>query len=738
MHIDIHEQTEDYLTQLVKRTIAGEEIIFKSNGTSVAKLVPLPQRIIDPPKNQCPRLPTPLTPSEDIDIHEQTEDYLTQLVKRAIVGEEIIFDSNGTSIAKLVPLPQRIIDPPKNQWARMPTPLTPGEDMVYNLFNDKLPLEWEMYIQPYLNGLRPDLVLLNPYAGVAVFEIKDWQLATLQYSIEYERTTKNPINQIRMYEEEIFNLYCPRLDDRYGKAVITASLIFTQIPQLKIDSLLAPFCDGNMRKYPDQYPFSGCERVVGEGNIDMLFPEHKKWGMPRQSKYINEDLANDLRGWLKEPAFSKEQREPLELNSRQLTIATDPTRERYRKVRGPAGSGKSQALAARAAVLANEGKRVLVCPFNITLMNYLRDLVSRHAREIALQQGIGPQGIRQRVEFRHFHGWCKWVCHLAGYNNEYSRLWKQFPGPAVLDEHLAKLVLRIYTELSVKDVLPFYDAILIDEGQDYNKDWWQTLQKALIPDGEMLLVADKTQKIYENDVTWLEQPLPGTRISSRWYNLETSYRLPPEIIPILKDFSDNFLIPSGIEVDIPENKQIELDFNTAIELRWVQVTSGKSVSEICFEEARLQMKRLESDTAIPDIIFLSPRNTTGLALVEKYEQKGIRVLHTFGQEDEETDSDDQKNTEIRKNEDSRRKKLAFFLGDSKVKATTLQSFKGWEGRHLVLYVSRIESAEDRALFYTALSRLKKHYNGSMLTVVSDCPELYNFGERNFSPNFFPH
>lgn len=41
MHINIQEQTEDYLTQLVKRAIAEEEIIFDSNGTSVAKLVPL-------------------------------------------------------------------------------------------------------------------------------------------------------------------------------------------------------------------------------------------------------------------------------------------------------------------------------------------------------------------------------------------------------------------------------------------------------------------------------------------------------------------------------------------------------------------------------------------------------------------------------------------------------------------------------------------------------------------------
>ena len=43
MHIDIQEQTDDYLTQLVKRSVAGEEIIFDSNGTSVAKLVPLKQ-----------------------------------------------------------------------------------------------------------------------------------------------------------------------------------------------------------------------------------------------------------------------------------------------------------------------------------------------------------------------------------------------------------------------------------------------------------------------------------------------------------------------------------------------------------------------------------------------------------------------------------------------------------------------------------------------------------------------
>lgn len=631
---------------------------------------------------------------------------------------------------------QRIIDPPKDQWDRLPTPLTSGENRVYNLFDAGLPLDWEMYIQPHLNGLRPDLVLLNPYAGIAVFEIKDWSLNTLESSIKYNWATQSPINQIKLYEDEIFNLYCPRLDDRYGKAVITAGLIFTQVCQTKVDLLLNPFRDENMRNYQGRYPFSGSEHVV-TGDVDALFPEQNKWGRQRQSRTMSENTANDLRGWLKEPAFSKEQRKPLILNSRQQTVATDPPDMRYRKVRGPAGSGKSQALAARAAVLASEGKRVLVCTFNITLMNYLRDIVARYARELAIQQGGNPRVIRQQIEFRHFHGWCKRICTLAGREKDYFQLWGPFPEEAVLEEHMAKLVSKIYTDLSGRDVLPIYDAILVDEGQDYNKDWWQTLRAAVkpYPDGEMLLVADKTQNIYGKDLTWLDGSLRGTGFSSTEYNLETSYRLPPEIVPILENFANHFLVPSGVEVDIP--KQVGLGFNPPIEMRWVQISSVSSIAEICFEEARRQMKSLRDDTAIPDIIFLTPRNDTGIVFVEKCKEKKVRVLDTFVQEDQELDPFGQGDGNLRKYENSRRKKLAFFLGDARIKATTLHSFKGWEGRHLILYVSRITSAEDRALFYTALTRLKTHPNGSMLTVVSSCPELYTFGERNFSPNFFP-
>jgi superfamily I DNA/RNA helicase len=43
-----------------------------------------------------------------------------------------------------------------------------------------------------------------------------------------------------------------------------------------------------------------------------------------------------------------------------------------------------------------------------------------------------------------------------------------------------------------------YDAVLVDEGQDFTLEWWQLLRDHVRKDatGEMLLVADPTQDIY--------------------------------------------------------------------------------------------------------------------------------------------------------------------------------------------------------------------------------------------------
>ena len=616
-----------------------------------------------------------------------------------------------------------IIDPPKKQWDLLPQQLTPGEYEVFELFDVKLPPEWEMYVQPHLNGLRPDLVLLNPYAGIAVYEIKDWNLTSIQYSIQSNQISRNPLKKIKLYEEQLLELYCPRLNDRFGRAAkqaITAGLIFTQVPHVLVENLLIPFRAHHypkMDKYQQYYPLVGMESLV-ESDLDTLFPQCKNWGRQNPSSIMSEDIADDLRSWLKDPAFSQEQRKPLELDEHQRRIATTRTETGYRRVKGPAGSGKSLVLAARAAELARDGKRVLVCTYNITLMNYLRDLVARHARDLAARQGTRPKVIRQQIEFFNFHYWCRLVCIHTGHEKRYKQLWATYEDEEVLKYHLAELVQRIYDPsieeedeyVVLSDAPPRYDAILVDEGQDYELPWWHTLRKAVEQDGgEMLLVADKTQNIHGTAEAWTEETMIGSGFRGPWVELKISYRLPPLIIPILEKFIADFPIE---EADIPDRCIAELDLYP-IELRPVHVPSGMPIVEIvdiCFKEVRLQMRCLKPDTAIPDITFLAQNNDMGRAFVKRCEQEGIHIVHTFSQD----------------GRDSRSQKLAFFQGDARVKATTLHSFKGWEARHLVLYVSRITSPEDRALFYTALTRLKRHTHGSMLTVISSCPDLYDF------------
>ena len=56
----------------------------------------------------------------------------------------------------------RKVSPPREALESLRTPLTDGEWEVFELFDEQLAPEWEIYVQPHLNGSRPDFVLLHP------------------------------------------------------------------------------------------------------------------------------------------------------------------------------------------------------------------------------------------------------------------------------------------------------------------------------------------------------------------------------------------------------------------------------------------------------------------------------------------------------------------------------------------------------------------------------------------------
>ncbi|MDR6832072.1 MULTISPECIES: NERD domain-containing protein [unclassified Sphingopyxis] len=585
--------------------------------------------------------------------------------------------------------------------------------MVLEMFDQTLDPEWEIYVQPHLNGLRPDFVLLHPRVGIAVFEVKDWNLDAMDYFVrkgtkrpelwarrdgkEFSRQSENPFPKVEYYREAIYNLYCPRLPKDKGFGAITAGVIFPFASINRLRSLFSPFLQhGELEAAAKYTPLSGVEEVAN-GLISQVFPESAR----KSSMLMRPELADDLRGWLMEPDFSATQRRPLEMNASQQQFAGSRTESGFRRIKGPAGSGKSLVLAARAARLADEGKTVLVATFNITLWHYLRDLVVRE-----LKSGSSYRNI----VFVNFHSWCRDVCETVGWSEPYDELWKSGDPVSVMETALPELV----GQSAAESAAPSYDAILVDEGQDYRPLWWSTLRTFLKPGGEMLMAADATQDIYGTAGAWTDDVMAGAGFRGAWANLDVSYRLPVSAVPLIRDFAERFLPDTEINLPLPQQASFEL---APCRLRWVQCATENSVTACVEELLRMMHFTGEGSFANADITFLASDTASGSEVVDELESHGIRSVSTFAQDTQER----------------RRQKVGFYMGDARIKATTLHSFKGWESPLLVIQAGASIDAGSRALIYTGLTRLKNTIAGSRLTIVSSSPDFLDFGRT--WPNF---
>jgi hypothetical protein len=622
---------------------------------------------------------------------------------------------------------KRRVSPSIEELDKLCTPLTSGERRVFDIFNEQLSEDWEIYVQPHMNNLRPDFVLLNPEIGIAVFEVKDWDLDAMGYFMEgngsgppvlYGKKNsskfrlENPVEKLQLYKQEIHDLYCPRLNSSSGIACITSGLIFPFSAKESIQKLLHSSLDQiSALTWPQYYPVSGMDEV-NAGDLKSIFPESCR----ESSKLMNPALASDLRNWLHEPEFSAEQRRPLRLNKRQAEVATSRTDSGYRRVKGPAGSGKSLALAARAANLLSEGKDVLVVTYNITILNYLKDLAARWP-------SVSRKGIRSDITWLNYHQWCKRICTETGCLHLYKAFWRRhfeekedLGGYVDLNDTLSEQLPQLVNGIIDRnpEFVTKYDAILVDEGQDMRPSWWNSLRQSLKKDGEMLLVSDTSQDVYETARSWTEEAMIGCGFKGDWLELEGSYRLPAKALPLVKDFSNSFL-PEDLRI-LPEAVE-QTDFLSELEgdcnLRWIQ-TSDERAQDVVLQEI-LNLAPLADPNPLPfaDITFLCGSSEFALEVIDDLEDKNVKVVHTFNPWN---------------HYDEKRRKVFFYKGDARVKVTTLHSFKGMETRALVIFLSGNKDS-DKALAYTGLSRLKRSPSGSYLTVVSSNREYVEFGKK---------
>lgn len=98
---------------------------------------------------------------------------------------------------------------------------TSGELFLLNYLGENLPSDYEVYFQPFLNGDMPDIIIMRKKAGVAIVEVKDWNLAS--YNIDENNNwresagnniIKSPFKQVFGYKSNIFNLHISGLAEK--------------------------------------------------------------------------------------------------------------------------------------------------------------------------------------------------------------------------------------------------------------------------------------------------------------------------------------------------------------------------------------------------------------------------------------------------------------------------------------------------------------------------------------------
>jgi len=550
-----------------------------------------------------------------------------------------------------------------------------GELKVANFFREYLD-GWEIYHQPHINGKKPDFALLHPKIGVGIFEVKDWDLSRTDW-----HKYRNAIEQARLYRSIFAKIFLPR-HRRTDQVPVTVGLIFPRASDSDVERCFAEFLDSGM------YTTLAGRDTLESGNVEKIFPSAVQTPISQPAP----KTVEDVRSWLLGSSYERELREPLNDDPKQKRIVTNAAGIKLRRIRGTAGSGKSTALVRRAANLAAQGKDILFVYYNNSLEKYLRGVCKR--TEIAYDS---------QIDWVTFHFFLGSLLSKIGLDHEFKRLreggWDSDIPEYVFDalENNAWRIKR-------------YDAIYIDEGQDFNLDWWKILRHCLKPDGEMMIAFDVAQKIYPR-TDWNAETLPGAGFSGRWIELGGSRRLPNRLLPLLRTFADEFH-PTARNA-LPDQTT---GMDTPCELRWVQTSPANRV-RMCVDELIQIIQRDQQPQSKPltDLVLICDRSEDCLEAERILARYNINVYNTH--------STNHKNV--------RQKKKNFDLGLPSIKISTMQSFKGWQARLIVICISYFSQSRpaDAATIYTSLTRLKSHDAGSNLSVVCSALQLQAFGRR---------
>lgn len=169
----------------------------------------------------------------------------------------------------------------------------------------------------------------------------------------------------------------------------------------------------------------------------------------------------------------------LQLSEEQYTLLKVLGNRREAAVSGCAGSGKTFLATRLARKLYRQGYRVLLTCFNRPLSDWLEETTYDELRH---EEGGSVE--LQRLVVKNYHRLCQMLAGRHGVPAPRDTTGPRDPAWAETLHQVAGLI------------GPQFDAIIVDEAQDFAAEWWVPLLELREPGGYLYVFLDDNQRIY--------------------------------------------------------------------------------------------------------------------------------------------------------------------------------------------------------------------------------------------------
>jgi superfamily I DNA/RNA helicase len=377
---------------------------------------------------------------------------------------------------------------------------SPAEKKLFPLLRDHLSDDFTVFHGQALQAVRRnggiddreiDFLVAHPEHGLLAIEVKGGRITVNGQNQTWFQNDKplkrSPIKQVKQATYDLLEYLKNQQETLPYSYPIWYAVCF---PDVDVPGNLAPDAprqiildkrdvlpeklQAHIASIYNHYQRSGAAGPKASGMIalvNLLAPSH----------VLRSVLAKD---------FETEEEQIKVLTEEQYEVLDEFERSPRLLVTGCAGSGKTLLALEKTRRLLEQGQSVLFTCYNRQLAQWLQEIFPAHAK----------------LKLTTFHNLCKEICKEAGrelgdYGDHFDKL-----GVSRSDYFNAVMPNALYE--AVNQLEKRFDAIIVDEAQDFHRTYWLPL-RALLRDPDsshFYIFSDENQSLYGRDALPFTEP----------------------------------------------------------------------------------------------------------------------------------------------------------------------------------------------------------------------------------------